>query len=183
MVFNKCHVNKYNLYNQVGVIALNCMGEMYNSHAQGSPGSTQKMPANLYEQPTGQQQIPSLEEELNIDKSTMETLKALYQAKERAVAMENFDEAIRLKDTIERLKTVSGHIAQFEERKRIAIQNEDYESAKMIKMEIEKLKQSVMYPGFQPPAFPPQLYGQGVPTHSYTGAPIPTQPTDVYASM
>ena len=56
-------------------------------------------------------QIPNLEEELSIDKNTMETLKALYSAKERAVMNENFDEAKRLKETIERLKTVAGNIS------------------------------------------------------------------------
>ena len=35
--------------------------------------------------------------------------------------MEDFDEAKRLKETIDRLKLVSGHIAQLEDRKRIAI--------------------------------------------------------------
>jgi excinuclease UvrABC nuclease subunit len=55
--------------------------------------------------------VPNLEEELSIDKSTMETMKALYAAKERAVANEDFDEAKRLKETIERLKTVSTHIS------------------------------------------------------------------------
>jgi protein-arginine kinase activator protein McsA len=51
--------------------------------------------------------LPNLEEELSIDKNTLETLKALYAAKERAVQMDDFDEAKRIKDTIERLKTVS----------------------------------------------------------------------------
>jgi len=49
--------------------------------------------------------VPNLEEELTIDKSTMETMKALYAAKERAVQNEDFDEAKRIKETIERLKT------------------------------------------------------------------------------
>jgi excinuclease UvrABC nuclease subunit len=52
-----------------------------------------------------------LEEELSLDKSTLETLKALYAAKERAVQMEDFDEAKRIKETIERLKTVSTQIS------------------------------------------------------------------------
>jgi len=30
IVFQKCYVNKLNLYNQVGMIAINCMGEMHN---------------------------------------------------------------------------------------------------------------------------------------------------------
>lgn len=38
LVFHKCHVNKFNLYNQVGLIAVNCMGEMHNSlRDNGSP--------------------------------------------------------------------------------------------------------------------------------------------------
>jgi excinuclease UvrABC nuclease subunit len=46
-----------------------------------------------------------------MDKNTMETLKALYSAKERAISMEDFDEAKRLKETIDRLKSVSTHIS------------------------------------------------------------------------
>ena len=53
---------------------------------------------------------PSLDEELNIDKSTLETLKGLYAAKERAVINENFDEAKKLKVSIDRLKAISGHL-------------------------------------------------------------------------
>lgn len=52
--------------------------------------------------------MPNLEEELSIDKNTLETLKSLYAAKERAVTNEDFDEAKRLKECIERLKMVSG---------------------------------------------------------------------------
>lgn len=54
--------------------------------------------------------------------------------------MEDFDEAKRLKETIERLKSISTHISQLEERKKRAIQNEDYDAAKIIKIEIEKMK-------------------------------------------
>jgi centrosomal protein CEP104 len=62
--------------------------------------------------------------------------------------MDDFDEAKRIKDTIERLKTVSTQISQLEERKTMAIRNEDYDAAKIIKIEIEKLKSAVMYPHF-----------------------------------
>ncbi len=97
IVFNKAHANKFNLYNQVGLIGLNCMGEMYNPSdaVRGSsqspplyvPTSVQKMPANLYEEaPPGSEASAHaasehLADELNIDKSTMETIKALYAAK------------------------------------------------------------------------------------------------------
>jgi hypothetical protein len=50
---------------------------------------------------------PTLEDELNIDKSTLETLKELYFAKERAAMEEDFDEAKRLKVAIDRLRKVA----------------------------------------------------------------------------
>lgn len=46
MVFHKCFVNKFNLYNQVGMIAVNCMGEMHNSQAVLSRGGS-IMPAPI----------------------------------------------------------------------------------------------------------------------------------------
>ena len=30
IVLHKCHINKFNLFNQVGIIAMNCMGEPYS---------------------------------------------------------------------------------------------------------------------------------------------------------
>lgn len=123
------------------------MGEMHNSVQANSPGPSaqQRLSTGLYSSGVG---LPNLEEELSIDKNTLETLKALYAAKERAVQMDDFDEAKRIKDTIDRLKIVSTQISQLEERKGIAIKNEDYDSAKIIKVEIEKLKYAVMNPGF-----------------------------------
>lgn len=59
------------------------MGEMHNAISQGSPpGAQQRLSTGLYQSGVG---LPNLEEELSIDKNTMETLKALYAAKERAV--------------------------------------------------------------------------------------------------
>ena len=56
-----------------------------------------------------------------MDRNTMETLKALYSAKERAIQYEDFDEAKRIKDTIDRLKSISTHISALEDKKRQAI--------------------------------------------------------------
>lgn len=84
----------------------------------------------------------------------METLKGLYAAKERAVINENFDEAKKLKVSIDRLKAISSHLGQLEDRKRLAIINEDYDSAKLIKLEIDKLKESALKPAIADVSFP-----------------------------
>lgn len=60
------------------------MGEMHNA-IQGSspPRASDRLATGLYSSVSGA--IPNLEEELTLDKTTLETLKALYSAKERAV--------------------------------------------------------------------------------------------------
>ena len=69
------------------------MGEMYSSLALQNSELDQR--ANR----SGQADMnlsmsaggPNLEEELNIDKNTLETLRELYRAKEIAVSKEDFD--------------------------------------------------------------------------------------------
>lgn len=51
-----------------------------------------------------------------------------------AVAAEDYDEAKRLKGSIDRLKVVGQRIAQLEARKRAAVEKEDYDTAKAIKV-------------------------------------------------
>jgi hypothetical protein len=59
------------------------MGEMYNAISGGNQGNSP--PTQRLTQGSSAMGIPNLEEELSIDKTTLETLKALYSAKERAV--------------------------------------------------------------------------------------------------
>lgn len=80
------------------------MGEMHNTMSGGSPPRMSMGASVGSVMGAG---IPNLEEEMSIDKNTLETIKQLHAAKERAVEMENFDEAKRLKETIEKLKMIS----------------------------------------------------------------------------
>ncbi len=59
---------------------------------------------------------------------------------------ENFDDAKQIKECIDRMRSMGVHIKQLDERKRMASMNEDYDAAKVIKMEIEKAKQSCYNP-------------------------------------
>lgn len=52
-------------------------------------------------------------------------------------------EAKRIKEAVERLKQIGIQLRTLEERKSVAIQNEDYDSAGIIKAEIEKLRNAV----------------------------------------
>lgn len=133
IALNKCHVNKYNMFNQVGLIAINAMGEELG---EVSVPSRKGLP-------------PRLENELEFDALTSDKLKQLLSAKDRAVENEDFDEAKRLREAIERLKMMGQQLYYLEERKRAAISNEDYDAAKVIKMEIDRLRNSVIPPEAQ----------------------------------
>ena len=128
VALHKCHVNKHNIFNQVGVIAVNCLGETVDP---GEKMQEAPMPAQM------------LEDSQSYDPITLEKMKMLVAAKERAVAEEDFDEAKRIKDIMDKLKSVGKQLSALEQQKRLAIQNEDYESAKIIKVEIDRLRTSV----------------------------------------
>ncbi len=127
VALHKCHVNKYNIFNQVGMIAINCLGEAVDAgeHLPEAPAIGQM-----------------LEEANSYDTVTLEKMKMLNAAKEKAVSEEDFDEAKRIKDIMDKLKAVGKQLSALEQKKRLAIQNEDYESAKILKVEIDRLRSS-----------------------------------------
>ena len=172
---HKCHVNKYNIFNQVGIVALNCLGETAIPGQPGTHGFG-----------------TFLEDFANYDPVTLERMKILHAAKERSVAVEDYDEANRLKEVIDKLKTISKQLSMLEEKKRLSVQNEDYQSAKVIKVEIDRLRNSVLTPmpmehgtfllagpPRQPPLNPPSPYmpgGPGAPASVPSAMPMPMRP-------
>ena len=130
VVFHKCHLNRYNLFNQVGLIALSAYGEPLASNHVEKPSKAQ-------------QKYDKIEYQTQFDEHSLQRLKELEDAKDRAVKSEDFEEAKRIKEAIERLKHIGAQLQHLEERKTIAIQNEDYDAAKVIKEEIERLRYAI----------------------------------------
>lgn len=142
ILLHKCHINKYNLVNQVGLIALNVLGEPLGPDlAMGPPPSAvHRSPVS----PPGQSghSVPS-SDDVQFDPQTSERMRALVAAKKRAVELEDYDEAKRCKEMIQRLRSVGHALAQLEEKKRQAVANEDYDTAKALKGEVERLRKAV----------------------------------------
>ena len=130
IVFHKCHLNRYNLFNQVGLIALSIYGEPLTTDL-------------IEKQNNPQIKSDRMENQVQFDQYTLQKMKQLEEAKERAVKNEDFEEAKRIKDAIERLKHMGAQLQKLEERKAAAILNEDYDAAKVIKEEIERLRYAV----------------------------------------
>lgn len=68
-----------------------------------------------------QAQMADLALDLHVDARTAERIRELHAQKAHAVAVENYDEAKRLKGCIDRLKQLGQKIAQLEARKMVRI--------------------------------------------------------------
>lgn len=95
LVFHKCHLNKYNLFNQVGLIALSFYGDILTQ--QGGKLRAKK---------TAPQHFDRLEYATQFDTETLKKLRALEDEKLRAVKGENYARAKKLKEAIDRLKNI-----------------------------------------------------------------------------
>ena len=141
LVVHKCHVNKLNIYNQVGIVALNIIGEPIApmDGGLGGGGYDGLAPGPRPPRAAG---VSDLSLDFDVDPVTAAKIRQIWELKEDAVAREDYDEAKRLRDGINRLKAVGAKVAQLEHRKRSAIEAEDYDAAKVIKMEIDKLREA-----------------------------------------
>jgi hypothetical protein len=69
-------------------------------------------------------------------------LRELHQAKQQAIAEEDYDAAKKLRATIDEMESPLARLEKLESRKHLAIQAEDFEAAKQIKTEIDRLRAS-----------------------------------------
>ncbi len=67
-------------------------------------------------------------------------LRELHQAKQQAIADEDYDAAKQLRATIDEMEAPLARLDKLEARKVLAIQAEDFEAAKQIKTEIDRLR-------------------------------------------
>jgi centrosomal protein CEP104 len=131
IVLHRCYINQLNTFIQVGLIAFNAMGLVTVENPLENPIIFKdKDPDNL-------------EDQMLYDPITYKRLKALMKAKQRAIDLEDYNEAQKIKEAMDRLKAVSSQLIQLEERKQIAVKNDDFEAARIIKYEIERLRNAV----------------------------------------
>eukprot|EP00798_Chlamydomonas_sp_ICE-L_P023111 gene23111-30312_t len=144
LIVQKCHINKVNIYNQVGIIALNLIGEAVQPGIAMPPGGYLQLHANPTTEVTyynsAAANIADINLDLHVDSVTASRIRELAKVKDHAVANEKYEEAKRLKAVIERLRVVGQKIAQLEARKRSAVEREDYDGAKLIKDDIDRLR-------------------------------------------
>lgn len=144
---HKCYINKYNLYNQVGLIAINVLGEA-NGMDPAMPAT--RLPESMGGKPLpdhmSQKSVLALDDlafDMNFDDVTAEKIRQVNMAKQYCVAQENYESAKSLKAVEQQLKVIGVQLSKMVTQKRAAVQREDYDVAQSMKGEIDRLRAGI----------------------------------------
>ncbi|XP_009868127.1 PREDICTED: centrosomal protein of 104 kDa [Apaloderma vittatum] len=157
LIFHKNYVNKYNLYGQVGLVAINIIGDPADcSNDSNNTPSREKLidqylgiksddPAldgTYLGKPDSISPLDDLAFDMYQDPEVAQIIRRLDEKKREAVHHECYDYAKKLKQAIADLQKVGECLGRYEVEKRYAIEKEDYDLAEVKKqqMEVYRLK-------------------------------------------
>ena len=144
LVIHRNFVNKQNLFNQVGIVAVNLLGSSDGGDGSSGGASSSSHPRDAgsggggggsYNNP-----LNDLSIDMNLDPQTASKLRLLSDAKTRAIATEDYLMAKQIKIVESELKALGSRLAQLDMAKRQAVGAEDYDRAKEIKDETDDLR-------------------------------------------
>lgn len=127
----KNYINRYNIFNQVGLISLDFFGKA----TPLSKNSKQRI--QFYINDSVKPENVTDEELQGICGDKINQLKAQM---EENIKLEQYDECKVIKAKLERVKMLGKKIYDLEYQKKIAVNNEDFDTAKELKGMVEKMK-------------------------------------------
>ncbi|ELK38584.1 Centrosomal protein of 104 kDa [Myotis davidii] len=157
LVFHQNHANKYNVYNQVALVAMNIIGDPVGSSDESNIASREK----LIDHYLGQRpEDPALEGtcsgksdhisplddlafDMYQDPEVAQIIRKLDERKREAVQQERYDYAKKLKQAIADLQKVGERLGRYEVEKRCAVEKEDYDLAKHKKRQMDQYRAQV----------------------------------------
>ncbi|KAI4498659.1 hypothetical protein M0802_006365 [Mischocyttarus mexicanus] len=131
----KPHSNAHNIHDQVGLIAINILGEPYDQELSGQGDA----PYN----PHYTSPYDDLAFEMYVDREVAKIIKQMEAQKLQAVEEERFEYASKLKVTMENLRKAGERLGKYELEKKYAIALEDYDKAKAKKSQAQQYRQQV----------------------------------------
>ncbi|KAJ3397902.1 hypothetical protein HDU92_000003 [Lobulomyces angularis] len=168
-VIHKCHINSLNLYNQVGIVAINILGEINDSDyfvkTLSDPCRTLIGLDPLVPDPSwnvehdnhnaafwglvqkdehNEFSIDDLAFDIYQDRQIAKMIAAVMRSKEVAVIGEKYSMAKALKILFELCKKAGEEVARLEVTKQRAIEVEEYDIAETLKSDVQKIKHALM---------------------------------------
>ena len=135
LVIHRNYVNKLNLFNQVGIVAVNLIGT-----SSSGPRGARGLDASGGPEMSSNNPLNDLSVDMNLDPQTAAKLRLLSETKSRAIATEDYLTAKQIKAVEAELKALGSRLAQLDMAKRQAVGAEDYDRAKEIKDETDELR-------------------------------------------
>uniref|UniRef100_A0A3B4ZDX1 Centrosomal protein 104 n=1 Tax=Stegastes partitus TaxID=144197 RepID=A0A3B4ZDX1_9TELE len=157
ITFHRNHVNRYNHYDQVALVAINVLGDSLDGNAFNTiPSREQLIEHYLNSTPLevaldttfmGKcESISPLDDlafDMYQDPEVAHIIRLLDQKKQDVVRQEKYEQAKNLKQAIADLQKVGERLARYDVEKRCAIEKEDYDLAKKKKEMMEEYRKSV----------------------------------------
>lgn len=158
LIFHKNYVNKYNLYGQVALVAVNIIGDPadYGNYIMGSPSREKLIDHYLgikSDDPAldgtylgKRDSISPLDDlafDMYQDPEVAQIIRKLDEKKREAVHLECYDHAKKLKQAIADLQKVGERLGRYEVEKRYAVEKEDYDLAKKKKEQMDEYRLKV----------------------------------------
>ncbi|XP_051160531.1 centrosomal protein of 104 kDa [Leptopilina boulardi] len=132
---HKPHSNSHNIHEQVGLIAINILGEPFGQELSGQGDA----PYN----PHYTSPYDDLAFEMYVDREAANIIRKMETKKLQAVEEERFEYASKLKVAMENLRKAGERLGKYELEKKYAIALEDYDKAKAKKAQAQKYRQQV----------------------------------------
>ncbi|PAA51401.1 hypothetical protein BOX15_Mlig022803g1 [Macrostomum lignano] len=139
LVIHKNYVNKHNLYNQVGLVAVNLIGDPLYS-PMDIVSRPDKAPDDRVFGPDYISPLDDLAFDMYQDREIADVIRKLEARKHDAVLSEQFELAKRLRDAVLQLQRVGEKLGKLEVEKRQAVENEDYERANLKKIQMDEYR-------------------------------------------
>ncbi|CAH0482881.1 unnamed protein product [Peronospora belbahrii] len=128
-------MNQYNVYHQVGLVAINLYGKPFRSF-----GKDEKVEIFHRNDKKMTRNVENWSFPIEPDNKITRRMEEIQSAKEKAVICEDYDQAKRLKEMEIQLKSTGQKLARLEAQKRKAVKYEEFDLAKTIKLEMERLE-------------------------------------------
>ncbi|KAM6045706.1 centrosomal protein of 104 kDa isoform 2-T3 [Theristicus caerulescens] len=158
LIFHKNYVNKYNLYGQVALVAINIIGdpadysndsnnipsrEKLIDHYLGIKSDDPALDGTYLGKPDSISPLDDLAFDMYQDPEVAQIIRRLDEKKREAVHRERYDYAKKLKQAIADLQKVGERLGRYEVEKRYAVEKEDYDLAKKKKQQMEAYRLKV----------------------------------------
>ncbi|XP_048077677.1 centrosomal protein of 104 kDa isoform X2 [Ursus arctos] len=157
LIFHENHVNKYNIYNQVALVAVNIIGdpadfgdennitsrEKLIDRYLGHSGEDPALEGTCTGKPDYISPLDDLAFDMYQDPEVAQIIRKLDERKREAVQKERYDYAKKLKQAIADLQKVGERLGRYEVEKRCAVEKEDYDLAKEKKQQMEQFRSQV----------------------------------------